>query len=80
MTEATRSVPQFSQLSLENNDLYLKDCNHYRLFGNSEEITGRCENERCRNHWELDGFLCSALGVVFPDCHLTFGITESVFY
>lgn len=35
------SASHFSQLYVENNDLYLKDCNHYKLLGNSQEITAR---------------------------------------
>jgi len=45
VAEATHSASHFSQLYLENNDLYLKDCNRYKLLGNSQEITARQESE-----------------------------------
>lgn len=50
--EAAHFVPQFPQLSPENNDLYLKDCNRCKLLRKSRVATARCEKDRCRSHRE----------------------------
>lgn len=78
VAEVTHSASHFSQLHLENNDLYLKDCNHYKLLGNSQEITAGCENEHQKPPGSWTGFF-SALGAVFPHRHLTFGVSLRIF-